>query len=104
MIKKRKREGIFDDKTDFLDLAIYPGQKKIIDPTVSDLTCGTVLKWGLEANVGKRMASRTLNILGEQVGSCGWANGSDRMEKLKQCLNLAKTLESMTEIRTRNHG
>ena len=77
------------------DLAIGPRQREVIAPTPKDLAIGRILRDVSAGDGSLRMAQRKLNTCGEVSSQCAWLNSPARMEKIKQHLELAATLERM---------
>ena len=96
LIRKRKR-SINDEPgingSAYLDLQIGVDQNIILNPSPEDFAIGTLLKDASSGAVGRKLASRKINILGEQVGACCVANDPERLRNLKQGLNLASAIE-----------
>ena len=65
-----------------LDLHITPCQERIIMEANSlDFSIGSFLSSGLDVNIGKRLSSRQLNLLGEIDGVACIANSPERLRR-----------------------
>jgi hypothetical protein len=81
-----------------LDLEMTPLQFQVLQPTVSELTVGNLLK---EANThrGAKLGLRRQNLLGEIDGLCRVTNTDTRVDKLCQALQLAATMEALGKLK-----
>ena len=81
-------------QAEYLDLPISPDNVTILRPTAADFSLNKILVDAAAVPAGKRMATRKLNTLGEQVGACCIATSDERLSQLQQTLNLAVAIET----------
>ena len=69
-----------------------------MQPTIRDVSIGSVLREISIEPGAKRMAKRKLNMLGEYNHMSAHLNSSPRRKKLRQALQLADTIQSTEEL------
>ena len=67
----------------------------LLKMSAKELSIGSFLSSGLDINIGKKLAARKLNMLGEIEGLSCVANGEERLKRLKQAANLGSAIEEM---------
>lgn len=78
----------------YLDVEITEDNKKFIAPNKDDLNMYRVLQMSTcKREVRRKVAKRSLNMLGDVSGVCGILNGSKEMKELKAGLKFAESLE-----------
>jgi hypothetical protein len=78
----------------FLDLEISPDQERnVLQLSARDMSIGAMLNSALDFNIGKGLAARKLNQLGEIDGVGCITNSPERLRRLRQAANLARGLE-----------
>jgi hypothetical protein len=78
------------------DLAISPDQERhILTVTARDLSIGAMLDAALDINIGKGLATRKLNLLGEVEGVACIANDPERLRRLRQARNIGEAVASI---------
>lgn len=84
-------------------LAISPDQERhILAVSTRDFSIGAMLDVALDVNIGKGLAARTLNLLGEVEGVACIANDPERMRRLRQARNISQTLVIMKRRRLKD--
>mmetsp|Transcript_39631 Transcript_39631/g.77985 ORF Transcript_39631/g.77985 Transcript_39631/m.77985 type:complete len:306 (+) Transcript_39631:277-1194(+) len=77
-------------------LFVSPHQERsFFDANARDLSIGAFLDIALDVNLGKGLASRKLNLLGEIDGVAGIVNSEEGLRRRRQAAALATSLESM---------
>ena len=83
----------------YLDLEISKDQQNLMDVDAKDFGIGAMLAGGLDQNLGKGLAARKLNFLGEFEGLACIANDPKRVNRLKQLVALTSSIEMLKLIR-----
>lgn len=81
-----------------LDVAVshvQDQQKEILTVDARSFALGEILKSALDVNVGKGLAARKLNMLGEIEGVACITNSPARMRRLHQAVMLATSIEAI---------
>ena len=99
LISCRKRAGVTLDSVVPYDLAVGYDQRRFLDPSRADISLGGIMKLSADVTIGRKMGSRTLNVLGESQGACLNSNSLDRLARMRQAASLSSTLESMAEAK-----
>jgi hypothetical protein len=78
------------------DLAISPDQEiHILTLKSKDVGVGAMLDAALDVNIGKGLATRKLNMIGEVDGVACIANDPLRMRRLRQVVNITSSIEDI---------
>ena len=86
--------------SDHLDICTSPDQERIIlKANARDLSIGSFLDSALDANVGKGLASRKLNLLGEIDGMACIVNSPERLRRLRQARHLQSALGGIKQTK-----
>jgi hypothetical protein len=79
-----------------LDVNVSEGQRHaIFKVDARAFSLGAILKSALDVNVGKGLAARKLNMLGEIDGVACITNSPARLRRLKQAVMLATSIEQI---------
>jgi hypothetical protein len=79
-----------------LDVNVSDDQRRaIFKVDARAFSLGAILKSALDVNVGKGLAARKLNMLGEIDGVACITNSPDRLRRLKQAVMLATSIEQI---------
>lgn len=80
----------------YLMLRVEPDQeRRIFQANARDLSIGSFLDAALDVNLGKGLASRKLNMLGEIEGVASIVNSPDGIRRRFQARQLAETVEAI---------
>jgi hypothetical protein len=82
-----------------LDLCITTDNKKIMELTARDLSIGAMMTGAIKVNMGKGLAARKLNLLGEIDGVACIVNCPDRLRRLKQAGLLSTSFDALNLAR-----
>lgn len=82
----------------YLDVEISKQQMQLLQPTAQDFVAREIMSHCHGEGAKQALAQRKLDALGNLRGSCGLANDAERMRRLKNQLDLAKSMAEINKL------